>query len=419
MRSKHSRRVGEFKRAKALLDRYLRVHSDDSGAHLLMAQFATEPADARPELALRHLRAVRPGTNKQAARVKFFEGKAQYQQQRFDLAESCWRKALELDPTVPEAGWAIVDLLDKESRREEAHRLAMKVHEVEPDPRDRVRILLEMCRIDIETPDPLMQVLLFEPLVKEHPEHLPLCITLGQAPIRVNRSDEGLKILGDALKRHPDSPEAWDASFTALFNASQVERLAAEFTRLPPPLAGDARFAKHDAMIAQNVRDWPRARAAYRRAFEFEPFNDGVCYRYRFVFGRWATTRNTLESTASTRISNPPTCRCAGLTPAPTEPMMFPSRTPAGRRTGAESITKCSRSKRSASGHIGSCTSIWRLFEKKWAGPTKRAPGIAWCCATHPATHSAWRRSRVSGNMEPSVGATSALPPSSRAIHLS
>jgi tetratricopeptide (TPR) repeat protein len=276
-------RLREFKRAEALLDRYLRVHTDDSRAHLLMAQFATEPADARPELALRHLRAVRSGTHEQAARVKFFEGKAQYQQQRFDLAESCWREALELHATVPEAGWALVDLLDKESRREEAHRLALKVHEVEPDPRDRVRILLEACRIDIETPDPLMQVLLFEPLVKEHPEHLPLCITLGQALIRVNRSDEGLKIVADALKRYPDSPEAWDAWFTALFNASQVERLAAEFARLPPALAGDARFAKHDAMIAQNLRDWPRAAAAYRRAFENEPFNEGVCYRYRFV----------------------------------------------------------------------------------------------------------------------------------------
>jgi tetratricopeptide (TPR) repeat protein len=36
-------------------------------------------------------------------------------------------------------------------------------------------------------------------------------------------------------------------------------------------------------MIAQNDKDWPRAMRAYRRAFEFEPFSQGVCYRYRFV----------------------------------------------------------------------------------------------------------------------------------------
>jgi tetratricopeptide (TPR) repeat protein len=275
-------RVGQFDQAEAALGRYLGVHSDDDRAHLLMAQFATEPAAARPQLALEHLRSIRPGSKKQAARVKFYEGKAHYQEQRFDLAETCWTEALELDPTVPEAGWALVDLLDKESRREEAHHLGMRVHAAEPDARDRVRILLEMCRLDIETPDPLMQVLLFETLVKEHPEHLPICITLAQALIRVNRSDEGLRILADALGRQPASPDAWDAWFSGLLGASEVEKLAAEFAKLPRVLAADARFAKHEAMIAQNARDWPLAAAAYRRAFAAEPFNEGVCYRYRF-----------------------------------------------------------------------------------------------------------------------------------------
>ena len=276
-------RLGQFERAQSLLDRYLRVHSDDDRAHLLMAQLTTEPAAVRPELALEHLRAIKPGSSKQAARVKFFEGKARYQQGRYDLAEACWALALRLDPIVPEAGWALVDLLDKESRREEAHGLGMRVHEVEPDPRDRVRILLEMSRLDIEAPDPLMQVLLFEPLVKEHPEHLPLSLTLGLALIRVNRSDEGLKILGEALERNPESREAWDAWFTGLYNASEVEKLAVEFARLPRALTADPRFAKHEGMIAQNARDFGRAVDAYRRAFAFEPFNEGVCYRYRFV----------------------------------------------------------------------------------------------------------------------------------------
>ncbi len=276
-------RLGQFDQAEAALSRYLSINGDDDLAHLLMAQFATEPAAARPAIALEHLRHVRPGSRKLAARIKFFEGKAHYQEQRFDLAEACWTEALELDPVVPEAGWALVDLLDKESRREEAHRLGMRVHAAEPDPRDRVRILLEMSRLDIETPDPLMQVLLFEGIVKEHPEHLPLCITLGQALIRVNRSQEGLRILADVLAQKPCSPDVWDAWFTGLFAASEVEKLAAEFARLPKEIAADPRFAKHEAMIAQNARDLPRAAAAYRRAFAFEPFNEGVCYRFRFV----------------------------------------------------------------------------------------------------------------------------------------
>ena len=43
-------------------------------------------------------------------------------------AEICWTDALRLDPIVPEAGWALVDLLDKEGRTEEArawHRLVL------------------------------------------------------------------------------------------------------------------------------------------------------------------------------------------------------------------------------------------------------------------------------------------------------
>ena len=36
-------------------------------------------------------------------------------------------------------------------------------------------------------------------------------------------------------------------------------------------------------MIAQIARDWPLAACAYDRAFAFEPFNWGVCYRLRFV----------------------------------------------------------------------------------------------------------------------------------------
>jgi len=273
----------QFERAQALLVQYLRLHPHDDRAHLLTAQLATEPATSRPERALEHLRLIRPGSTKQAALIKFFEGKAHYQQGRYDLAETSWTEALKLDPIVPEAGWALVDLLDKESRSEEAHRLGMKLHAVEPDPRDRVRILLEMSRLDIEAPDPLSQVPLFEPIVQAHPENLPLSITLGLALTRVNRSDDGLKILGEAVRRHPDAPEAWDGWFTGLYNASEAEKLAAEFAKLPKELTGDPRFAKHEGMIAQNAKDWPRAVRAYRRAFEFEPFNQGVCYRYRFV----------------------------------------------------------------------------------------------------------------------------------------
>jgi tetratricopeptide (TPR) repeat protein len=273
----------EFHRAQTLLDRYLQVVPTNDQLHLLMAKLTTEPTNRHPELALDHLRAIRPKTLQQAALIQFYQGKAHYEQRRYDLAESCWTEALRLNPSVGEAGWALVDLLDKESRTEEAHRLGMRLHEVEPDRRDRVRILLEMSRLDIETPDPLSQVPLFEPLVRQHPENLPLSVTLGLALIRVNRGDEGIQVLHEALRRHPDSPEAWDGWLTGLYQASEADKFVQEFAHLPKALAADPRFAKHEGMKAQIAKDWPAAARAYGRAFAFQPFNWGVCYRLRFV----------------------------------------------------------------------------------------------------------------------------------------
>jgi tetratricopeptide (TPR) repeat protein len=276
-------RVRQFGRAQALVERYLRVFPKDRGARWLMVELVTEPTNAHPNLALDHLRSIRPDTPNEAALVHFFEGKAHFQEGRYDLTENCWIEALRLNPTVPEAGWALVDLLDKEGRTEEAHRLGMRLHEVEPDPRDRIKILLEMSRIDIETPDPLSQVELFESLVKKHPEHLPLCLSLGRSLIRVNRSGEGIELLHRALERQPGSPEIWDAWLTGLYLASEAEKLAEQFARLPKALVADPRFARHEGMVAQFAGDWPRAVRAYTRAFAYEPFDWGVCSRLRFV----------------------------------------------------------------------------------------------------------------------------------------
>jgi tetratricopeptide (TPR) repeat protein len=276
-------RVRKFDRAQSLLQRYLLVHPENAQARLLIADLTTEGTNSHPELALEHLRAIQPDGFQQAALVKLFEGKAHYQQGRYDLAETCWTESLRLNPLVPEAGWALVDLLDKEGRAHEAHRLGLRLHEVEPDPRDRVRILLEMSRLDIEAPEALSQVQLFEPLVEGHPGNLPITLTLGLALVRVNRGEEGLEVLRDALRRHPNSPEVWDAWLTGLSEAGGYDQLAEEFARLPKSLTADPRFAKHEAMIAQIAKNWAAAVRAYRRAFAFEPYNQGVIYRLRFV----------------------------------------------------------------------------------------------------------------------------------------
>ena len=276
-------REQRYHQAQILLDRYLQLHSENKRAHLLMAELTTEATNSHPQVALHHLDGITLDNPKQAALARLFEGKAYYHLGEYDRAEKCWREALRLDAIVPEAGWALVDLLDKEGRLEEAHQLGMKLHEIETDPVDRVRILLEMSRLDIETPDPLSQVELFEPLVKAHPEHVPLNLMLALALVRVNRTEEGIRLLQCTLQCHPISPDAWDAWLSGLHLASESDRLAQEFTHLPKEIASEPRFAKHQGIIAQIARDWPLAIRAYNRAFSFQPYNWAVCYRLRFV----------------------------------------------------------------------------------------------------------------------------------------
>ena len=263
--------------------RYLQALPRDYRAHLAMAQFAMDRPDAQPQLALDHLGGILTSTRQEAAVVRFSVGKAHYQQQRYDLAETCWKEALELDPTVPEAGWALIDLLDFEARAEEAHRLGMRLHEEEPDPRDRVRLLLEMSRIDIDRVAPGSQVQVFEPVWRQNPTYLPLALAVGLALVHNSQSAQGIEVLHDALKRHPDSADAWDGWLTGLDEGYQPDLLMREFAHLPQSLAADPRFAKHEGNAAQAARDWPRAVKAYRRAYAFEPFNGVVLYRLRMA----------------------------------------------------------------------------------------------------------------------------------------
>ncbi len=163
----------------------------------------------------------------------------------------------------------------------EAHRWGMRLYELEPDPLDRARLLLEMARLDIDVVSPASQVLLFGPLAREHPDDLTLNVILGLGLVRDSRGDKGVEVLEAALRRHPDSPDAWDAWLTGLYGAFQFDRLAEEFARLPRAMAQDPRFAVHEGMVAQNAGDWPRAVLAYRRAAAREPYNGILTYRLR------------------------------------------------------------------------------------------------------------------------------------------
>ena len=272
-------RAGEFDRAQSSLELHLLADPRGAQGHLLMAQFALDRPDPQPAMALHHLRAVRPENPEKAALVQFCMGKAHYQSSRYDLAERCWTEALRLNPTVPEAGWALLDLYELEGRMEDTHLLGLHLHEVEPDPRDKVRLLITLARLDIDKSAPSSQVNIFEPMVKHVPGDLHLSVALGSALIHDSRSEKGLTHLRDAVKTHSNSPEAWDALLTGLDDAGRPEELLQEFARLPSLMASAPRFARHLGQVEQVKHRWDAAVDAYKRALVYQPFNSVILYR--------------------------------------------------------------------------------------------------------------------------------------------
>jgi tetratricopeptide (TPR) repeat protein len=268
-----------FDEAERRIGSFLRDHPDSPQANMLMAQVALARTDQKPELALRHLARVRPRDRATSTIVRLNEGKAFSAQGRYLQAERSWLEALRIDPLVPEAGWALLGLYYIQGRREDAHRLAMRLHASEPNPRDRVQFLLELLRQDAKSVVTETLVVTLEPIVREHPEDLHTALALGKALVRTSRPDEGIEMLRAAGSRFPENPDAWDALLTGLEESFRFDELDQALGRLPASLSAQSRFAKFRGIVAQSRKDWPAAVAAYLRARDHDPANVQVLYR--------------------------------------------------------------------------------------------------------------------------------------------
>ena len=281
---------GSFDAAEAALGELLREHPDFDDAHLLEAQLKLdrpepptnqgERPDPAPAIqALEHLAKVRPGASRRDALVLLYRGKAEYRMARLDQAEASWLDALKIDPAVPEAGWCLLEMYYLEGRGEKARPLALRLHEAELDPRDRVQFLLELLRQDARPMAPDSAVQWFEPAARQAPDDLHVGLTLGLALARTGQSDRGLELLGRLAHDHPESADAWDAWLVGLDAVGDVEQMEKIIQTLPPAMAGSARFARHEARLAQERGDFPKAVADYRRALEASPLDRAIEYR--------------------------------------------------------------------------------------------------------------------------------------------
>ncbi|WP_169975826.1 tetratricopeptide repeat protein [Tautonia rosea] len=282
--------AGRFDEAEERINASIKARGSDPRAHLLAAQLlldrpvpeGKEGAELRLDRANRaadHLRQVQFEEPALAAIAALYRGKASYYRQRTGEAEAAWLDAIRLDPTVPEAGWSLLDLYYLQGREADGQRLALQLHEVEPDPHDRVQLLLELVRQDVMPLAPGAVVERFEPVVEQAPDDLHAVIALGLALVRDSRAQEGLALLRAEVQRRPEDVDAWDALLTGLDDAGELDLMAETIALLPSVLAESPRFARHRGRVAQERGDWNGAALFYRHAVEEAPEDLRLIYR--------------------------------------------------------------------------------------------------------------------------------------------
>ncbi len=282
--------AGRLDAAEASLALLLKHEPRDPGANLLAAQVAmgrSEPvtqsgmgSDPAPALAaLDALGRVETRDPRLAALASLWRGKAARYLGRLEEAEAAWLEALRLDPTVPEAGWLLLQEYYLQGRSEEAQALALRLHQGEPDGRDRVLLLLEPLRQELMPPAPASLVLWFEPIAGRSPAGLRANIALGLALVRSSEAERGIALLRKVAEAHPGRREAWDALLTGLDEAEELEELAKGLDSLPAKDSQAPWTLKFRGRVAEDRGDLVAAAVAYRRAIEGSAANSRLEYR--------------------------------------------------------------------------------------------------------------------------------------------
>ncbi len=283
-------KAGRFDQAEALLRSHLRQSPNDERAHFLLAQLLVERPDrqdagARADdgaEALEHLdrlpENIQTKPPDSPAVRQHYRGKAYFAQKKWDRAEEAWLEALRLDPTVPEAGFALLDLYYLQFRRREGRELALRLVETEPDPGDRIKLLTALLFQDAIKPDASSLLPVLEGVSFAEPGALKSQVALGRALVRASQPDRGIPILRKAVDAVPvdtaDSNSrrfALEGLLTGLDEASRADEVVTLTDSLPKEFRSEPWFARFLGLSEQQNGNWPAAITAYRRAAAVDP----------------------------------------------------------------------------------------------------------------------------------------------------
>jgi tetratricopeptide (TPR) repeat protein len=286
---------GRLRQAEAVVDAYLARVPDDPRAHFQKGRLlldginraeSDDAARERVEAAREHLERFEPGTPAETARRHLYDARALYVLKQWRQVEKELIAALQADPAVPDATWALLDLYYLQGRSRDAQRLVERQFSHEPDPRDRALLLLELIRQDVQPSDAGSILQQLEPVVATDADDLASRVALGLTQIRGSQLEAGLATLRQAVARHPDDAVAREGLLEGLAQAGEAEALAGAVGELPGPIAGDPRFARFAGRAAQAQGDWKAAIAAYRTALAFDPTDAAVLYQLAQVLRR-------------------------------------------------------------------------------------------------------------------------------------
>ena len=281
----------QFETAEPELRAHLRRSSRDPRAAFLLGQLILEetetpaginPTDRTAEaLELMTSCEDAPGLESLTtpATLLYYRGKALYQLNRWEAAETAWLEAIKRDARVPEANWSLLDLYYLENRRREARDLALRLFPTEPDPRDQAQLLLELIREDAIHPDSGSIVKLMGPVVAAEPEAVSVRQALGLALVRSSQIDEGIAVLEKLASEHPNDPRAWDGWLEALDLAGRLDLFRPAYDRVPEALRMTPVMARHRGLAFQIDEDWKKAAESYKEAQSFDPTDFGLLVR--------------------------------------------------------------------------------------------------------------------------------------------